>query len=272
MKEYQVSGIAGVPDYEGTVFSRRQCEYCLLIPVINEGERIGAELERAEAAGVPMACDVIICDGGSTDGSMAPERLDSRGVNTLLVKTGPGRQGAQLRMGFHFALERGYQGILTIDGNNKDSIEDVPRFIERLREGYDLVQGSRFIEGGKAIHTPLSRYLAVRLIHAPLISLAAGSRFTDTTNAFRAYSRKYLTHPAVQPLRDEFSGYELLAYLSVRATQLGLSACEVPVTREYPKTGATPTKIKGMRGNAQLLRVLLEVLMGRYTPKTTESQ
>ena len=70
----------------------------------------------------------------------------------------------------------------------------------------------------------------------------------------------------MQPLREVFVGYELLAYLSIRATQLGLKACEVPVTRAYPKTGATPTKIKGMRGNADLLKILFRALAGRYNP------
>ena len=66
---------------------------------------------------------------------------------------------------------RGYKGVLTIDGNNKDSIEDVHKFIEKLQAGYDFVQGSRFIRGGHAVNTPPVRYAAVRLVHAPLISL-----------------------------------------------------------------------------------------------------
>lgn len=256
----------GVPAYTKAEFAEKKSRYCLLIPVINEGERILAELDRAAATGVTRLCDVALCDGGSTDGSMDQAGLARRGVNTLLVKTGPGKQGAQLRMGIAWALERGYEGVLTIDGNNKDSIESVPLFLAKLKEGYDLVQGSRFIKGGRAVNTPPSRYAAVRLIHAPVISLAAGQWFTDTTNAYRAYSRAYLTHPAVQPLREVFVGYELLAYLSIRATQLGLKACEVPVTRAYPKTGATPTKIKGMRGNADLLKILFRALAGRYNP------
>ena len=169
-------------------------------------------------------------------------------------------------MGIYFALNCGYKGILTIDGNNKDSIEDVPRFIEKLQEGYDLVQGSRFIRGGRAINTPPIRYAAVRLIHAPIISLAARQWFTDTTNAYRAYSREYLTHPDVRPLREVFQGYELLAYLSIRATQLGLRACEVPVTRAYPTTGKTPTKITGFKGNSDLFKILLSALAGKYSP------
>ena len=107
----------------------------------------------------------------------------------------------------------------------------------------------------------------MRPIHAPVVSAAAHQSFTDTTNAYRAYSREYLTHPAVQPLRPIFMGYELLAYLSIRATQLGLKACEVPVTRAYPASGATPTKIKGFKGNSDLLKVLLAAARGKYNPQ-----
>ena len=261
-----VKNVPGVPDYTVDAFREKRSDYCLLIPIINEGKRILTELERAQKGAVDGLCDIILCDGGSTDGSMEAQGLVRRGVNTLLTKKGPGKQGAQLRMGIHYALERGYEGILTIDGNNKDSIESVPLFIEKLEEGYDLIQGSRFIPGGKAINTPFSRYWAVRLIHAPVISLAARHWFTDTTNAYRGYSRAYLTHPLVKPLRDVFVGYELLAYLSVRATQLGLKACEVPVERAYPKNEPTPTKIKGIQGNGNLLRILFAAWIGKYNP------
>ena len=283
MIEYERTNLNGVPDYTAVEFEGRRHDYCLLIPVINEGARILTELGRAQKAGIDQLCDIVICDGGSTDGSMKRETLALYHVNTLLTKTGPGRQGAQLRMGMYFALDRNYKGILTIDGNNKDSIEDVPEFIAKLQEGYDLVQGSRFIRGGQmsdaitaivdevwddaAYAAPGElRYAAVRLIHAPLVSLGAHQWFTDTTNAYRAYSREYLTHPDVRPLRDVFGGYELLAYLSIRATQLGLKACEVPVTRAYPATGKTPTKISGFKGNSDLMKVLLNALAGKYNP------
>ena len=202
MIEYERRNLNGVPDFTAAEFEGRRSDYCLLIPVINEGARILTELGRAQTAGIDRVCDIVICDGGSTDGSMKHDTLQLYHVNTLLTKTGPGRQGAQLRMGIYFALDRGYKGILTIDGNNKDSIEDVPEFIAKLQAGYDLVQGSRFIRGGHAINTPPVRYAAVRLVHAPLVSLGAHQWFTDTTNAYRAYSREYLTHPDVRPLRD----------------------------------------------------------------------
>lgn len=259
--------IPGVPAYRETALAERTCDHCLLIPIINEGDRIITELRRAKHEGIETLVDIILCDGGSTDGSMEITRLQELGVNTLLVKTDDGKQGAQLRMGISFALDRGYRGILTVDGNNKDSIESVPLFLDALAEGYGLVQGSRFIEGGVAINTPLSRFLALRLIHAPITSIGAGFRYTDTTNAFRAYSAEFLSDPRVAPLRDVFVGYELLAYLSVRAPRLGYRVCEVPVTRAYPRRGGVPTKISPIKGNMELMKVLLKAASGGYAPK-----
>ncbi len=256
----------GVPAFVSAEFRERQRDYVVLIPVINEGERIHKELRRAKKYQVSEHADIVICDGGSSDGSMEVQKLKALGVNTLLTKQDTGKQGAQLRMGIWWALERGYRGIITIDGNNKDSIEDVPKFIDKLKEGYDFVQGSRFIKGGRAIRTPLIRLLSVRLIHAPVISLTAGHWFTDTTNAYRAYSVRYLRDRRVAPLRDVFQTYELLAYLSVRATQLDYRACEIPVTRAYPKSGKTPTKISFFKGNSELMKILFKNLAGGYRP------
>ena len=257
----------GVPKFECTEYQGKTKDYVVLIPIINEGDRIKKELEKALENNVSDYADIVICDGGSNDGSTEENELKRLKVNTLLVKKDEGKQGAQLRMGIWWALERNYEGIITIDGNNKDSIENVPHFIEKLKEGYDLIQGSRFVKGGKAINTPFIRTVSVKLIHAPIISLTAHQRFTDTTNAYRAYSARYLRDDRVQPLRDIFMTYELLAYLSVRATQIGYKACEIPVTRAYPAEGKTPTKISFFKGNSDLMKILLKNAFGAYNPK-----
>ncbi len=256
----------GVPAFSEYEFEEARKDYVVLIPIINEGDRIRRELQRAKDHHISRAADLVICDGGSTDGSTEEGLLRSLEVHALLVKEDTGKQGAQLRMGIWWALEHGYKGIITVDGNDKDSIEDVPAFIAKLEEGYDLVQGSRFIPGGKAINTPFIRNISVRLIHAPLISLTAHQHFTDTTNAFRGYSARYLRDERVQPLRDIFMTYELLAYLSVRATQIGMKACEIPVTRAYPKAGKTPTKISFLKGNSELMKILIKNMRGAYNP------
>ena len=262
--------ISGVPDFESYELLPKQSDHCLMIPVLNEKGRIEVELERAIKNHVDEFCDIIILDGGSTDEGVNLDNLNRLGVNTLLVKTGAGKQGAQLRMGFYYAKKRGYIGFITVDGNNKDSIEKAPSFVEKLNDGYDFIQGSRYLPDGGAENTPFIRNIAVRIIHAPMISKAAKYKFTDTTNSFRGYSLKYITHPDLDLFRDVFSGYELLAYMSVRAGQLGLKITEIPVMRNYPPKGRAPTKISPVRGSFDLLKILLKAVSGKYNPRDDE--
>ena len=253
-----------VPAYEEVVLALRGSRYALVIPVINEGERIQNQLRAIHNLRLPL--DVIIADGGSTDGSMKPDFLSEVGVAALLIKTGSGRLSAQLRMAYAWALARGYEGVITIDGNGKDGVEALPQFVKALDEGYGIVQGSRYAPGGKAENTPLDRLLAGKLIHAPLISLGARFRFTDTTNGFRAYSAQALRDRRVAPFRPIFMNYNLLFYLSVRIPRLGYRACEVPVIRRYPQTGKTPTKIAGMKGRLAMLDEVFGAVRGRFNP------
>jgi len=256
-----------VPEFNKFEFKGKENKYCLCIPVINEGDRIIGQLEKINKLGINDLIDVVLCDGGSSDGSMENSRLKSMGINSLLVKRGPGKLSAQLRMGYWWALNRGYEGIITIDGNGKDSVESIPLFIEYLDKGFDMVQGSRYVKGGIAENTPVMRHLAVKFLHAPIISLAAGFRYTDTTNGFRAYSRRFLTNKKVQPFRDVFDTYELLAYLSIKAPKIGMKTVEVPVRRSYPKKGKIPTKISFMKGNASLFKILIKAALGKYDAK-----
>lgn len=254
----------GVPAHERTVFSERHHDYCVVVFVINEGDRVRQQLRRM----APLAeqIDIIVADGGSTDGSLAVESLDEFGLRALLVKRDAGKLSAQMRMAIAFALEEGYEGIVVIDGNGKDDVAAIPNMVELLEAGYDHVQGSRYVSGGHGINTPPLRHLAVRAIHAPLISLAAGTRYTDTTNGFRAYSRGFLADARVQPLRDIFLGYELHYYLAIRAARLGFRVVEAPVTRRYPESGTTPTKISPVKGNLRILRTLAAAVLGRFNP------
>lgn len=259
-----------VPSYKIHEFEKRKFKYCVCIPVINEGSRLTAQLERMQKLG--LAADVLIGDGGSTDGSNSSDLLRSHGVRTLLIKTGPGRLSAQMRMLFAYALEQGYSGMVFIDGNGKDGVEAIPRFLDALDQGYDFVQGSRFLPGGEERNTPLDRRLGAKLVHAPLISLAAGFRYTDTTNGFRAYSARFLLDPAVQPFRDVFDTYNLHYYLSIRAPRRGFRVKEVPVTRIYPASGPVPSKISGIAGKLLIVKLLFLAAAGRYNPKVSRRQ
>jgi dolichol-phosphate mannosyltransferase len=252
-----------IPEHELHVLGPKRHDHIVLIPVINEGERIVRQLERMST--LTDAVDVAVIDGGSTDGSI--ERLlQNTTLRAVAVKRDAGRLGAQLRIGMAWALAEGYEGVILIDGNGKDNPDAIPRFVAALREGLDHIQGSRYIAGGIAENTPLLRHLGVKFIHAPLISLAARRRYTDTTNGFRAYSRRFLTDPRVRPFRNVLSGYELHYYLAIRAARLGFRVTELPVERRYP-AGAVPTKIRGAAANLRLFWTLLRACAGAFNPR-----
>ena len=254
-----------IPNYEVQLWLGRQHSACIIIPVINEGERIQNLLARISALNLAATADIIIVDGGSTDGSLALPFLHQHGVRGLLLKTGPGRLSAQLRCAYAYTLEQGYEQIVTIDGNDKDDPEAIPRFFQALQQGWDFVQASRFLSGGVAENTPKSRHFAIRCIHAPMLSLFSGFNWTDTTQGFRGYSRKLLLDPKIAIFRNVFQSYELLAYLSYRAPKLGYRCIELPTIRRYPK-GEVPTKIHVISGNLSVLLVLLRACFGRYDP------
>lgn len=253
-----------VPSYNMPLWSGRCHPYCVVVPVINEGARIKSLLNRMMTHKISEFADIIIVDGGSSDESLSDEILLKGRVSGLLVKTGAGKLSAQLRCAYAFALDNDYEGIVTIDGNDKDDPEAIPRFIEALKQGADFVQASRYIPGGVAENTPALRDFAIRYIHAPLLSFFSGFHWTDTTQGFRAYSKKLLLDTRLAAFRDIFKDYELLAYLSLRAPQLGYRCIELPAARRYPASGNIPTKINGVRGNWLVLKVLLKSCLGVY--------
>lgn len=252
------------PAFEIKGLFAKKHDLCVCVFVINEGARVQKQL--AAMKQYTKDIDVIVADGGSTDGSLEDDTLIKNNVRALLTKRGPGKLSAQMRMAFAFALTEGYKGVIVVDGNGKDDITAIPNFIKHLQEGYDHIQGSRYIPGGKAINTPWERHWALKLMHAPLISLAARHKHTDTTNGFRGYSATLLKDPKISVFRDVFATYELHYYLAIASARHGYKLTEIPVTREYPKKGKTPTKISPIKGNLHVLGILFKAVTGAYNP------
>jgi len=255
-----------IPSYIVRQLKIRHHHSALVIPIINEGQRILMQLERISK--VNPNVDVIIADGGSTDGTLENLTNPKYEVTAILMITGPGKLSAQLRMAFDFCLQQGYQNIITMDGNNKDGPEGIQHLVHALDSGFDFVQGSRFIEGGKSANTPWSRSLAIKLIHAPITSFSSGFRFTDTTNGSRCHSRRLLECRNVSIFREVFRTYELISYIPISAARNGYRVCEVPVERNYPTDGEIPTKIRGISGQLKILKFLLLSALGSYSPKS----
>jgi glycosyltransferase involved in cell wall biosynthesis len=263
-KSKEVNNITGVPAYSILEFKPRKTKFALVIPVINESYRIIEQLKKID--GINPDVDIIIADGGSVDESSIFFESGNHNLRTLLTLKSYGQLSSQLRMAFHYCADQGYEAVITMDGNDKDGPKGINGIAQALDKGFDFVQGSRFVKDGVAVNTPITRYLAIRFIHSPLTSFAAGRWFTDTTNGFRGYRIRTLQTKEISIFREIFVGYELLAYLPIRICQNGYKTCEVPVSRIYPENEKVPTKIHGVRSQLKILGVLINSVFGRFNP------
>ena len=255
------SGAEEIPKYSIFESHPRRTLYCVAVVVWNEGERIRRQL--GEMAPNATLADIVVADGASDDGSLDEDFLERNGVRSHLVTEERGL-GTALRMAFSYALSEGYDGVVTVDGNGKDGVGALPNFLERLDKGGDLVQGSRFIDGGRHESTPFDRLFGIRFIVRPAVRIRSGFRYTDPTNGFRALSRRLLSSGEILPLRKDFVHFNLQLYLICEAARRGFKVEEVPVSRVYPADGSVPTKITSLRSRLRFFKELLLVFLGSY--------
>lgn len=256
--------LSELPQFKATPFKERESQYALVICVKNEGDRLKKQLQNLKNYMIRGQFDIVISDAPSNDGSTEVDSLKNYDVACLISLEERGGLSSSLRSAFYWSIKQGYQGVLMMDGNNKDGGDALPLFYSKLQEGFDYVQGSRFVDGGRAVNTPMSRTFLIKFIHAPFFSLLCRKRLTDTTNGFRGFSRSFLLERRVGFYRASFCEYELPYFLSWIACRLKKRVVEIPVTRAYPKGQPVPTKIVGWRGYWRMLKPLVYLACAKY--------
>jgi dolichol-phosphate mannosyltransferase len=252
-----------VPEHTVVELAPRRTRHCFVPVIYDEGERFVAQLRRMKAH--QALADIIVAERRAPGAALPEALLRECGVRAVL-STDEAGGAAAIRMAFAYALREGYAGVVLIDGNGKDGVDALPRFLEKLGEGYDFVQGSRFMPGGIARHTPTLRWLGIRWVMGPLCWVGSGFWYSDATNGFRGYSERLLRDPRIEPLRGCFVHFNLQYYLSVMAPALGFRVVEIPTERSYPADGTVPTKVVGLRRNFQALWEMVLTVARQYAP------
>lgn len=230
----------------------------LAVPIaFNEEKKIGRVLDRFP----PNVVDAVaVVDDASTDGT--PQIIRDKGAIHLRHEQQSGA-GAAIRTAIRYAREQGYDVIVILAGNDKDRPAEIPRLVEPIaKDGYDFVQGSRYLPGGDFGNMPLYRQLATRFVHPLLFSLAARRRVTDSTNGFRAIRLAIFDDPRIDIDQDWLDKYELEPYIMFKAIRLGYRFKEVPVTKIYPPKELGYTKMKPFSGWWSILRPVIYLGLG----------
>lgn len=223
----------------------------------NEEKKIGKVLDRFRLQDV---AEVIVVDDGSTDGTV--REAEARGIKVVRHETRRG-VGAAIRTAIGYAGSEGFEILVVVAGNDKDRPEEIPRLVRPIVEdGYDLIQGSRYLPGGAYGNMPVYRQLATRFVHPWLFSVFTGRRITDSTNGFRAVRLGLFDDPRIDIDQPWLVGYALEPYILYKALILGYRVSEVPVTKVYPDAALGYTKMRPLTGWWEILSPIFLLRLG----------
>jgi glycosyltransferase involved in cell wall biosynthesis len=201
-----------------------------IVPAYNEGGCIAATVQDIRRHAPDF--DVLVVDDGSTDDTAA--QADAAGAYVLRHPFNLGIGGA-VQSGYQFALERGYEVAVQVDGDGQHDAREIPHLLATLREDPELnmVTGSRFLRVTDGYQSTASRRLGIRLF-AGVLSMVTGRRITDPTSGFRMCDRSGIELFA----RDYPHDYpEVEAVLMVHFHRL--VSREVPVTMRARQAGVS---------------------------------
>jgi glycosyltransferase involved in cell wall biosynthesis len=228
-----------------------QLELSVVLPCLNESETVGVCVRKAIAAlrenGIQG--DVIVADNGSTDGSQEIAR--SEGARVVQVHSKG--YGNALRNGIAAA-----QGkyLLMADSDDSYDLSHIPRFLDKLREGADVVMGNRFRGGIAENAMPfLHRYLG-----NPVLTWVGRIFFRSEVGDFHCGIRAF-RKDAVERMDLRSTGMEFASEMVVKAGLMGMKVVEVPTTLSPDGRSRAP-HLRTWRDGWRHLRFLL-----MYSPR-----
>ena len=221
----------------------------VVIPAFNEAGGIAKVIEGIRAAdpGLP----VLVVDDGSADDTAGAAHRAGAEVVRLPINLG---YGSALQTGYKYALRRGYDCVVQLDGDGQHEPADIPRLLAAIEhDGADLVVGSRFLENGD-YRPGLARGAGMRLFRG-LAFLATGVRFSDVTSGYQALNRDVLHFFDSERYPADYPDADVLVML----TRAGFRIAEVPV-RMYPKRNGRSMHA-GLRPVYYTFKMLLSMLL-----------
>ena len=221
-------------------------ELSIVMPCLNEAETIGRCIAKARAflTNNTVSGEIVVADNGSTDGSQAIARAHG----ARIVEVAERGYGSALMAGIHAA-----RGTYVVMGDSDDSYDfgALNGFLDRLRQGHDLVMGNRFAGGIAPGAMPaLHRYLG-----NPVLSAIGRAFFRSPCRDFHCGLRGF-RRAAILALDLQSPGMEFASEMVVKATIQGLAITEVP-TILSPDGRGRPSHLRSWRDGWRHLRFLL---------------
>jgi len=220
-----------------------------VVPAYNETEAISAAIAEIRA-NAPMV-DIVVVDDGSTDDTARKAKV--AGVYVLRNPFNMGI-GATVQTGFKFAVAKGYDAAIQVDGDGQHDPRYIPKMLEIIGNGADVVSGSRFLEK-EGFQSSFLRRIGIRFFEL-LYRILAGIRITDCTSGFRAFGPRAL-HCVAEMYPDDYPEPEVILMLH----RMRLNFAEIPVAMRDRQGGVS--SIRGFKPLHYMVKVTLALLMNK---------
>lgn len=224
-------------------------KYLIIIPAYNEEKYLPALLENLAS----ITRDIVVVD----DGSMDSTHRCAVDAGVHVIRQPHQGKGGALKSGFHYAVDKGYDWVITMDSDGQHDWRDVPRFLQAVSlngKSPDIVVGSRMSECAGMTNTgkmPVIRRLTNRFM-STLLSGLIGSRIEDTQCGFRAINTRVL-----KGLVLVTSHYDTESELLIKSGKAGYRISSIPIKTIY---NGAPSNINKFTDTLRFLRLLWKTL------------
>ncbi|MDI6713513.1 MAG: polyprenol monophosphomannose synthase [Thermodesulfovibrio sp.] len=216
----------------------------VIIPTYNEAENIDRLLPKI----LDQEAEILFIDDASTDGTAEKIKnwmKKSERIN-LIERPEKLGLGTAYITGFKWALSKDYQFIFEMDADLSHDPAEIPNFIKKCNEGYDLVIGSRYTHGTiSVVGWDFRRLLLSKFANRYAITILGLNFLTDITSGYRCYSRKVLENMNLDIIKS--NGYAFQIEMAYRAYKAGFKIAEIPIIFYERNSGSSKMSKKIIR-------------------------
>lgn len=222
----------------------------VILPTYNEAKNV----ERLIPKILEQNVHILFIDDNSADGT--PEIISKymKKENSINLIQRPQKLGLGTAYvtGFKWALERNYQYIFEMDADLSHDPADIPKFITKCNDGYDLVIGSRYIRGTiSVVGWDFRRLLLSKFANKYATTILGLGFLTDVTSGYRCYSRKVLESIDLDIIKS--NGYAFQIEMVYRAYKKGFKIGEIPIIFYERNSGSSKMSKKIVREAALMV-------------------
>lgn len=213
----------------------------IVVPAYNEEENIGQVIEQIEER-IKLPFDLIVVNDHSADKTVEiVTSLAKKFNNIILIEN-------KLAPGFANAVRAGLLSVKTevvvpVMGDLCDDLSTIPLMFEKIKEGFDVACGARYVKGGARIGGSKVKGFFSFFV-GKTISMFTGIPTCDVANAFKMYRRE-----AVQGINIESTGFEISMELALKAYFKGFKVTEVPTVWREREKGKSSFKMFNLTPN-----------------------